>query len=255
MDATCQRRAVAEYLGTFPSHTAMHRNSKKGAGSEYVRTSEATKEKIKEKVACAPPRNVYSDMVLENSFDAPRNLKLVQNIKHKNERGKRNTENNRKNTADDIQTIINMMNEHPFIQEIVQTKGKPPKVILYNEEQLKQVKKFCVTKDDKSILGVDRTFNLGACFVTLTAFKNTHLLRRSIQKFPIMLGPVFLHWHGECSTYQRFFSHHRTKLDANIGTEIGLNEIIVRSDEETATLKSSAAKLSISHSDSLSAPS
>ena len=237
MDATCQRRAVTKYLGTFPSHTAMHGNSKKGAGSEYVRTSEATKEKIKEKVACAPPRNVYTDMVLENSFDAPRNLKQVQNIKHNNERGKRNTENNRKNTADDIQTIINTMNEHPFIQEIVQTKGKPPMVILYNEEQLKEVKKFCVTKNDKSILGVDRTFNLGACFVTLTVFKNTHLLRRSTQSFPIMLGPLFLHWDGECSTYQRFFSHLRTKLDANIGTEIGLNEIIVGSDEEKAILK------------------
>ena len=46
---------------------------------------------------------------------------------------------NRKNTADDIQTIINMMNEHPFTQDIVQTKGKPPMVILYNEEQLKEV--------------------------------------------------------------------------------------------------------------------
>ena len=50
MDATCQRRDVAKYLGTFPSRTAMHRNSKKGAGSEYVRTSEATKEKSKKRL-------------------------------------------------------------------------------------------------------------------------------------------------------------------------------------------------------------
>ena len=89
MDATCQGRAVAEYLGTFPSHTAMHRNSKKGAGSEFVRTSEAKKEKIKEKVACSPPRNVYTDMVLENCPDAPWNVKQVLNIKHNNEPGRK----------------------------------------------------------------------------------------------------------------------------------------------------------------------
>ena len=86
-----------------------------------------------------------------------------------------------------------MTNDHPFIQEIVQTKGKPPMVILYNEEQLKEVRKICVTKNDKSMLGVDRTFNLGACFVTLTVLENTRLLRRSIQSFPIVLGALSVH--------------------------------------------------------------
>ena len=87
-------------------------------------------------------------------------------------------------------------------------------VILYNEEQLREVRKFCVTKS-----------------------KNLHLLRLSTQGSPIMLGPIFLHWDGECSTDQRFFSHLRTKLNANIGTEIGLSDIIIGSDEEIALLK------------------
>ena len=52
-----------------------------------------------------------------------------------------------------------------------------------------------------------------------------------------MLGSLFLHWNGECSMYQRLYSHLQTKLDANIATEIGLNEIIVRSDEEKPILK------------------
>jgi hypothetical protein len=82
---------------------------------------------------------------------------------------------NRKN-ADDVQTLINMMNDNPYIQEIVQMKGKPPMVILYTDDQLKDMKNFCIGHGSKSILGVDRTFNLGACFVTLTVFKNTHLL-------------------------------------------------------------------------------
>ena len=110
-------------------------------------------------------------------------------------------------------------------------------VILYTNEQLNDLKNFCVAPKKNSILGVDRTFNLGACFVTLTVYKNPHLLRRSTQAAPIMLGPLFLHWDGACITYQRFFSHLRTKLDASPNTEVGFNSMIVGSDEEKALMK------------------
>ena len=52
-----------------------------------------------------------------------------------------------------------------------------------------------------------------------------------------MLGPLFLHWDGSCSTYKRFFSHLRTKFDSNINTEVGLCDIVIGSDEEKAILK------------------
>ena len=52
-----------------------------------------------------------------------------------------------------------------------------------------------------------------------------------------MLGPVFLHWDGSCESYQRFFSHLRTKLDSNINTELGFCELVIGSDEEKAILK------------------
>ena len=237
MNITCTDKAVVEYLGEFPTTVSMHGNSKKGSCSEYVRTSESVKSDIKDKVKNDQPRNVYSEMVLNNSMEAPRDLKQVQNFKQANTKQKRVHTANRKNTADDVQTLINMMNDNPYIQEIIQMKGKPPMVILYTDDQLKDVKNFCIGHGSKSILGVDRTFNLGACFVTLTVFKNTHLLRRSSQSPPIMLGPVFFHWDGSCSTYQRFFSHIRTKLDTNINTEIGLCDIVVGSDEEKAILK------------------
>ncbi len=52
-----------------------------------------------------------------------------------------------------------------------------------------------------------------------------------------MLGPLFLHWDGTYQTYQRFFSHLRTKFDANINKEVGLCDLIIGSDEEKAILK------------------
>ena len=110
-------------------------------------------------------------------------------------------------------------------------------VILYDDDQLKDLKNFCVGFGNKSILGIDRTFNLGACFVTLTVFKNTNLLRRSTQCPSLMLGPVFLHWDGSFESYQWFFSHLRTELDSNINTELGFCELLIGSGEEKAILK------------------
>ena len=95
----------------------MHGNTKKGSSSEYVRTFENTTKKIIERITNTPPRNVYSDMVLEDCVNGPRNLKQVQNIKQANARKQWNKPGtNRKNTADDVQTIMDMINEDPFIQ-------------------------------------------------------------------------------------------------------------------------------------------
>ena len=171
MNITCTGKAVVEYIGEFPANVSMHGNSKKGSCSEYVRTSKATKLKIMDKVKSDQPRNVYCEMVLENSMEAPRDLKQVQNFKQANAKEQRLPATNRKNTADDVQTLINMMNDNPYIQEIVQMKGKPPMVILYTDDQLKDLRNFCLGHGSKSILGVDRTFNLGACFVTLTVLR------------------------------------------------------------------------------------
>ena len=104
-----------------------------------MRTSESVKYEIKDKVKNEQPRNVYSEMVLNNSIEAPRDLKQVQNSKHANSKQQRGHTTNRKNTADDFQTFINMMNDHPYIQEVLQMKGKPPMAILYTNNQLKEI--------------------------------------------------------------------------------------------------------------------
>jgi hypothetical protein len=111
-----QVKLVVEYLGTFPSIISVHGISKKGTGSEYMRMCATTKEKINDRIKNEPPRNVYCDMVLDDSMDAPRNLKQIQNFKQAQARENKLPGTNRKNTADDVQTIMNMLNHHPFIQ-------------------------------------------------------------------------------------------------------------------------------------------
>ena len=152
---TCTEIVVVEYLGQLPTTVSMHRNSKKGSSSKYVRTSESVKYKIKDRVKNEQPINVYTEMVLDNLVEAPRDLKQVQNVKHANTKQERGPSTNRKNTVDNVQTLTNMMNDHPYIQEVVQMKGKPPMTILYTDDQLQDVKKFCIGHWNKSILGID----------------------------------------------------------------------------------------------------
>ena len=82
MDTTCIGKAVVEYLGEFPRTASTHGNTKKGTGSEYIRTSLSTKSKIMEKVKTDQSHSVYRDMILEDPMEAPWDLKQVQNSKH-----------------------------------------------------------------------------------------------------------------------------------------------------------------------------
>ncbi|XP_076057534.1 uncharacterized protein LOC143035019 [Oratosquilla oratoria] len=89
-----------------------------------------------------------------------------------------------------------------------------------------------------SALGVDRTFNLGPCYVTTMVYKNTKLKRKTTQEPPVFLGPMLLHWDGEYFTYQRFFSHIQAKLSSGIDrASLGFSELVVGSDEEKAIVK------------------
>ena len=71
-------------------------------------------------------------LVQKNPATAPPNLKQVQNMKNAVKKEERPGQN-RTNTADDVQSIINMIHDSPIIQEIIQGKGKPPSVILYTD--------------------------------------------------------------------------------------------------------------------------
>ena len=51
-----------------------------------------------------------------------------------------------------------------------------------------------------SVIGIDKTFNLGPCFVTTTTYNNWEILKHETLENPIFFGPSFLHWDGETDT-------------------------------------------------------
>jgi len=73
--------------------------------------------------------------------------------------------------------------------------NKPSCVILYDDDkQIADVKRFCASPNSRGVLGIDRTFNLRKCFVTVTTFKYTDVTRHRTNEAPVFLGPCYLHW-------------------------------------------------------------
>ncbi len=230
---------VVEYIDTFCQKPLPHGNSKKTA-NEYVRTSYSVKRKLDEMTETnkkLAPRDIYEQMVLNGSDCGPRDLKQVQNAKYRNKKQKTNNKLYCQNVADEIQTLLSEMHDHPFIQEIIQTKGKPPSVILYLEDNLRDIEQFCTpTARNPSVLGIDRTFNLGACYATTLVYQHNNLIRKGKNNPAIFLAAIYLHWDGLYPTYQRFLSHIQSKFEKDIGgTQI--SQIVIGSDEEAALLK------------------
>jgi len=86
-------------------------------------------------------------------------------------------------------------------------------------------------------MGVDKTYNLGAIYVTATVYKNLALLRRRTNDFPIFAGPLYLHGHSDTATYSFFFSHLAVCLSD--GTN-NFSQLTMGSDEEAVLLKAIA---------------
>ena len=128
--------AVAEYLGKFPGEEkGRHMNSKKNT-QEYVRTSPETKSNVRSDLDTGKTVRQVIPENFKSLEHQPRDSKLVENLKYNIEKAK--NPGNKQNAADDIQSVINMINtSHPFLKEIVQTTGKPPNLICYTDFQLK----------------------------------------------------------------------------------------------------------------------
>lgn len=86
---------------------------------------------------------------------------------------------------------------------------------MYIDEQLQDIRRFCCSAPigETTVLGVDKTFNLGQFHMTVTCFKNLSMLRRDTNYHPIFLGPMYIHGSSKTSDYSVFFDHIRSALD------------------------------------------
>ena len=224
--------AVIEYTGVCPRQGESHGNSK-NTNQEYVRTDpcviDNVKDRIQKKQSCA---EIYKDCVLTDLDNAPCDNHQIRNLKYNEKKKERLGAIG--NVADEVLEVMSMVNKDDFVKQVVYTEGnnKPPSLICYTTDQLTDMQQYLKTNPDH-ILGIDRTFNLGAVYVTNFVYKNTKVVSKETGEHPVFVGPMYLHWEGSFLSYHTFLSHIKARLSDTIQ---GI-DVRIGSDDESGLTK------------------
>ena len=130
----------------------------------------------------------------------------------------------KKNLADNVQILENMVHSHPFVQQVINYKDASPAAIVYTSNQINDVRRFCLKGG--VVLGVDKTFNLTELHVTATVFKNKSVVRDATGDHPLFIGPSFIHGHSTKVVFSSFFTQlaHELKGSDTSGMTIGSDD-------------------------------
>ncbi|GFO24874.1 hypothetical protein PoB_005137900 [Plakobranchus ocellatus] len=204
--------AIYEYKGVYPplkphSYIRMHPKEMQNAKSDT---------KFKK----------AGDIYLSgDSFEGPTNKRQIYNAKARaKHQGQEHA--HKANFADEVAAVEELQHTMSFVRLIIRQSQKSPCIILYTEDQLNDVKRFCCPplSGDSTVLGIDKTFNL----VTITVYKCISVKRKRADDFPIFCGPIFLHGNSDRETFFLFLHH----LSGNLG---GCAQCpVLGSDEEKA---------------------
>ena len=220
--------AVVEYIGDYRTNSTVHGNAKR-ITAPYIRVNMEQKAIIQEGIKHQKPSREIRRQANKTNPDNIIGPKVIHNAKYNMHIASYPDISNRVNVADDILAVLNKFNDSSFIKEVITTNPKKnPSVICYTDEQIKLL---ITAIENGSVIGVDRTFNLSSCYVTVLCFKNINVIRRNSSNSPIMFGPIFLSWDGQEDTYQRFMSHLQNKLKG-----VQQSSIMFGTDQETGEI-------------------
>jgi len=145
--------------------------------------------------------------------------------------------------------VLGMLQSHPFVRKAILGKSNQLIVGLYTDQQIASLHQACCCDTEGSVgsmLGVDRTFNLGPCYMTAVVFTSRLVVRNDTRTSPTIAGPMYLHWDGCYAMYVDIFTHLRSTVDSTIAkTELRLSSNIVTGSVEEKGL--TKAKRDIFH--------
>lgn len=85
----------------------------------------------------------------------------------------------------------------PFLREILLADKVHPKFVLYLDQTICDIERFCSMKaigtNYFSVLGFDTTFNIAEHYLTQTVYHNKSLISRKYKKHPLFPGPLLIH--------------------------------------------------------------
>jgi hypothetical protein len=187
--------AFVEYLGSFQGALRQpHGSSKSADAPDYVRASKKLAGHITGKIHCKPMQ-AYQELTAmqpEDVTDIPRNKQQVK-TKQKYKKRKRGDITSHGNLSDQILNVLEMSGKFgDFLRSVnvtVTADNLVPSLVLFTQDQIEDIKAFCFS--GRTVLEVDRTFNLGELYVTATVYKHLGTLRRETGDHPIHVGPMF----------------------------------------------------------------
>jgi len=99
-----------------------------------MRTNPKTVDKIKDALKSKKqPKEIFADLKRDDSMNSARDFRVIRNLKQQEEK-KIHKSSNRTNVADvadEILEVLSMLNDHPFVQTIINNKGQVPNIIPY----------------------------------------------------------------------------------------------------------------------------
>ena len=180
--------------------------------SPYSRTQFSTMQTMKEDLSIMSPSKAHHKAIQEAG--GPRNMNTASSLP-RNPQQLYNL--NRKEDKDEVYVSLEMSKDSDFVRD--SAPGPALRMMLGYPSQFKDLERFATNPDSFSIMSVDTTFNCGKFYVTPIVYENLHLKSRTLQKPPVMLGPVMLHAKKDEAAYSYLASQlrvHTTKLDQTI---------------------------------------
>lgn len=228
--------AVYEYYGLHVMG-GPHGNTQVNidVAAPYVRTPANVMDEISSKLSTERPQEMYRNFIVDREIhDAPRDSRVIHNKKATVRRQRQQSSGiaTCHNFADEIQELYRISQSDDFVRCIISTKNRVPSIIVYDDRQISDLKGFCFNKPNSSVLGFDKTFNLGSMYVTPCVYKNLSLLRKRTNDNPIFVGPIYIHGHSDFETYSYFMSHLSVKL-----ADCNSQQLTLGSDDELAMRK------------------
>ena len=185
-----------------------HGNASKGS-RPFKQSATSTMERLKELVQTSTPKVAVNRLLEEkdgienicSSGDIARDRQQAANFR-RNVKGKENKVAS--SCSDPLLTVMDRCKREQADSKVTfkrEVSCAPEMlIVLANNVQLAEVKRFCTNPARFSVLGVDVTFNVGEYYVCLTTYQDLMLKTKS-GVHPVMLGPILLHQRKLFSPY------------------------------------------------------
>ena len=156
-------------------------------------------------------------------FSSPNDTKTVYNAKRK------------------VRTISDPSPKEDFFKNVSLSfvnDDSPKCYVLFTDLQIKDL--LYHIRNFETVIGIDRTFNVGKLYLTTMVYKNRRVLRKQSKDHPLVLGPCFLHRDSKLKDYGLFLSHVKTAMMDHVDADSMLEiekQMVFGSDEEKALVK------------------